>query len=254
MAFDFVFQWLQDAILPNNPAGSQFLQPSPCAYADDIAVAASSFRSLVAALSPAFEVVDQIAELNLNHRKCCWVQYGTDSCRELLDWVSTGCEEFREMRIVKYAKYAGTMIGLAGYLHRWTAPGKKIIWRGKKIHESTKSLVERIVDFNLCVVGSRVFGSPYLHLIGRHSKKKLTLYSASLLARTMPFLLTSHVLDPHVALAWTCWGSICSVWPPDTEQQSSRAHSTMALRKFGQRVSTTVLPFLHFLLSGTRYF
>ena len=29
------------------------------------------------------------------------------------------------MKIVKYAKYVGTMIGPEGYIHRWTAPRKK---------------------------------------------------------------------------------------------------------------------------------
>ena len=43
------------------------------------------------ALSLAFVVVDRVAGLNLNHRKCCWVQCGSDSCHELLDWVSTNC-------------------------------------------------------------------------------------------------------------------------------------------------------------------
>ena len=52
------------------------------------------------ALSPAFKVVDLIAGLNLNHRKCYWVQYGTESCQSLLDLVATNCEEFREMKIV----------------------------------------------------------------------------------------------------------------------------------------------------------
>ena len=98
------------------------LQPSPCAYADGSAVAASSFRPLMTALSPAFEVVDRVAGLHLNHRKCCWVQYGSESCQSLLDWVSTNCEEFREMKIVKYAEYVGTAIGPEGHLHRWTAP------------------------------------------------------------------------------------------------------------------------------------
>ena len=90
-----------------NPAAEDFLQPSPCAHADDFAVAASSFPTLMTALFPAFEVVDWVAGLNLNHWKCCWVQYGN----ELLDCVSTNCEEFREMKIVKYAKYIGSMIG-----------------------------------------------------------------------------------------------------------------------------------------------
>ena len=56
------------------------------------------------ALSPAFVVVDRVAGLNLNHRKCCSVQHGSDSCHELLVWVSTNCEEFREIKIAKFAK------------------------------------------------------------------------------------------------------------------------------------------------------
>ena len=101
MAFDPIFRWLEDMIIPKNPAAFDFLQPVPCAYADDFAVAASSFRLLMTALSRALKVVDQIAGLNLNHRKCCWVQYGSESCQSRLDWVATNCEEFREMKIVK---------------------------------------------------------------------------------------------------------------------------------------------------------
>ena len=62
------------------------------------------------AVSPAFEMVDSVAGLNLNHRKCCWVQSGNDSCQDLLEWVSTHCEEFLEMKIVKHANNVGTMI------------------------------------------------------------------------------------------------------------------------------------------------
>ena len=46
MAFDSIFCWLQDAIIPRNPAGRDLLQTVPCAYADDLAVAAPSFRCL----------------------------------------------------------------------------------------------------------------------------------------------------------------------------------------------------------------
>ena len=92
MAFDPIFCWLQDAIIPRNLAGLDFLQPVPSACADDFAVAASSFRRLMTALTPAFKVVDQIAGLNLNHRKCCWVQYGCENCQSLLDWVATNCK------------------------------------------------------------------------------------------------------------------------------------------------------------------
>ena len=82
MAFELIFRWLQDTIIPNNPAGTDFLQPSPCAYADDLVVAASSFRLLMTALSPPNVVVVRVAGPNLYHRKCCWAQYGSGSCHE----------------------------------------------------------------------------------------------------------------------------------------------------------------------------
>ena len=56
----------------------EFLQLAQCAYADDLVVASSSFRELMFALAPAFRSVGPIAGLNLNYRKCCWVQYGTE--------------------------------------------------------------------------------------------------------------------------------------------------------------------------------
>ena len=69
-----VFRWLQDAIIPRNPGGLDFLQPTQCAYGDDLAVAAPS--GLMTALAPAFQTVDLSVGLNLNHRKCSWVQFG----------------------------------------------------------------------------------------------------------------------------------------------------------------------------------
>ena len=97
VASDPIFRWLHDSIIPRDPAAPHFLRLSLCAFADDFAVAASSFWSVMAVLSPAFVVVDRVAGLHLNHRKCCWVQYGSDGRHELWDWVSTNCEEFREM-------------------------------------------------------------------------------------------------------------------------------------------------------------
>ena len=47
MAFDPINCWLQDAIIPRNPASLDFLQPAQCACADDLAVAAPSFRDLM---------------------------------------------------------------------------------------------------------------------------------------------------------------------------------------------------------------
>ena len=64
MAFDTIFRWLQDAIIPRNADGLDFLQPAQCAYADDLAVAAPSFRDSMTALAPAFQTVDQIAGLS----------------------------------------------------------------------------------------------------------------------------------------------------------------------------------------------
>ena len=40
-------------------------------YADDLAVAALSFRGFMISLAPALRSVDHIAGLNLNYRKCC---------------------------------------------------------------------------------------------------------------------------------------------------------------------------------------
>ena len=116
MAFDPVFRWLQEAVIPRNPDNLNF--------ADDLAVAASSFRGLMAALAPAFRSVDTIAGLNLNYRKFCCVQYGTGERDSLRTWILKNCEEFREMHIVRHAKYVGTMIGPDGHIHRWSAPRK----------------------------------------------------------------------------------------------------------------------------------
>ena len=39
MAFDPIFRWLQESIVPRNVDKLEFLQPAQCAYADDLAVA-----------------------------------------------------------------------------------------------------------------------------------------------------------------------------------------------------------------------
>ena len=69
MAFDPIFRWLQESIIPRNPDNLDFLQPVQFAYADDLAVASLSFRGIMTALAPAFRSVDSIAGLNLNCRK-----------------------------------------------------------------------------------------------------------------------------------------------------------------------------------------
>ena len=100
MAFDPTFRWLQETLIPRNPENQNFLQAEQCAYADDLAVASSSFRELMYALADAFRSVDYIAGVNLNYRKCCWVQYGNEEHDFLRTRISENCEEFREMQIV----------------------------------------------------------------------------------------------------------------------------------------------------------
>ena len=73
MAVDPIFRWLQESVIPGTPDNLVFLQSAQCAYADDLAVASSSFRGLMTALAPAFRSVDSRAGHNLNYRKCCWV-------------------------------------------------------------------------------------------------------------------------------------------------------------------------------------
>ena len=51
------------------------------------------------------------------------------------------CGRFREMQIVRHAKYVGTIIGPHGRFHRWTAARKKFVHRVMRINAFTKSLV-----------------------------------------------------------------------------------------------------------------
>ena len=55
------------------------------------------------------------------------------------------------MKIVRHAKYVGTMIGLDGYIHPWTHP-EKFFQRVLKIFASTKSLVERLCDLKIYAI------------------------------------------------------------------------------------------------------
>ena len=143
MAFDPIFRCLQETIVPRNPDNLDFLHLAQCDYADDLAVASFSFRVLMTALAPAFRSVDYIAGLNLNYRKCCWVQYNTEERESLRTWISENCEKFSEMQNVRHAR---TMIGPDGHLHRWAAPRKNFTQRVLKINASTNSLVERLCD------------------------------------------------------------------------------------------------------------
>ena len=72
LEFDPIFRWLHDSIIPRNPAAPHFLQTSPCASADDFC---SGFVFL-AALSPAFVVVDRVARLESEVLLCALSVHG----------------------------------------------------------------------------------------------------------------------------------------------------------------------------------
>ena len=114
----------------------------------------------------------------------------------LRTWKSENCEEFREMQIVRHAKYVGTIIGPDGHHHRWSAP-RKIIQRVLKISASTKSLVERLCDF-------KIFEISVLSFIG------------SVCASDRGTLKTeNHALQPYNAFPSTLLGvgSVCGLGP-----------------------------------------
>ena len=69
MAFDPIFRWLRNAVVPRGFSLPAFLQPTPSAYADDAAVAASYFRTLMPAVALACRIIDSVTGMYLNHIK-----------------------------------------------------------------------------------------------------------------------------------------------------------------------------------------
>ena len=65
MAFDPMFRWLQETIIPKNPDNLDFLQPEQSAYADDLAVASFSY------------VLQVGMDVALSFPKACGVLLGT---------------------------------------------------------------------------------------------------------------------------------------------------------------------------------
>ena len=102
--------------------------------------------------APAFRSVDYIVGLNFNYRKCCWGQYGNEEHDSLRTWISKNCEEFREMQIVRHAKYVGSVVGPDVFLHRWDSTQEKFVQRVMKINASTKSPVERLCDLKIYAI------------------------------------------------------------------------------------------------------
>ena len=73
-------------------------------------------------------------------------QCGTYPCEGPREWTATNCSDFRVMKIAKFAKYLGKMIGPEGCLHRWTAPRNKFNSACAQITTSPKILVERLSE------------------------------------------------------------------------------------------------------------
>ena len=52
MAFDPIFRWLNDTVLSKDLSPPAWLQPTPCACAEDFGVSELSFRTLMLAIAP----------------------------------------------------------------------------------------------------------------------------------------------------------------------------------------------------------
>ena len=145
-----------DADIPRNPSLPACLQPAPCAYADDFPIAAPSFRTLMPTIALPFLFIDRVTGMNPNYKKRHWVRYGNEACDNLHNWVVDNCSDFSETNITRVAKHVGTMIGL-DYLHRWTAPRNKFVMFCKRINQTSKSLVERLIDYKIFAVSEQSF-------------------------------------------------------------------------------------------------
>ena len=202
-------------------------------------------------LAPAFRSINSVAGLNLNFRKCCWVQYGNDELASLRTWISENCEEFREMQIVRHAKYVGTMIGPRGHLHRWTVARKKFIQRVVTINASTKSLVEQLCDFKIYTISVLSF----IGSVCAPDKATLTAENHGLQCTTAgPYnAIPSSLLQV---------GSICGLGPDligihstslAARYRVAACSSTLrrGLEKSMRHVGTIALLFLHFLPLGS---
>ena len=69
MAFDPIFRWLHDAVIPIDLSRPPCLQATPRACANDFAVAAPSFWTLMPAIAPAFRTQDTVAGTSLKNKK-----------------------------------------------------------------------------------------------------------------------------------------------------------------------------------------
>ena len=171
MAFDHIFRWLHVA-------------------------PALSFRGLMAGLAPAFHSMDHTAGLNLNLRKCCWVQYGSESRESQINWLSGNCEEFGEMQIVRFAKCVGTMIGPRWPLRKSSSVYCKSTPLPKSSSSDCSTSRSKRCLFEVTL-------APYAHLTKLLSKLRPMPCSVLLQDHTMLFPPAYWALVPCVALVLT---------------------------------------------------
>ena len=190
-----IFRWLLEAIIPRNLAGLDLFRAAPCAYAGDFAVAVSSLGRLMTAPTLAFKVVDPIAGLNLH-------AFGCKTAVKVANLF--GCEQFRKMKMVRYAKHVGTTIGPEGHIHRWTTFRMKFIQRIFKNKRIIQKPCKKIVQ-NYKTMPSR-FGiilDPYPQRVTL--KDEHMPYNALLEERVMPLSPAYYAwlrVWPWTRLAW----------------------------------------------------
>ena len=152
-------------------------------------------------------------------------------------------------KTVKFAKCVSTMIGPEGYLHRWTAPWEKFNQRTRKINGTSESLVERLVDFKVYALS--VLG----HLGSISALDEATLKEeAHALQCTIGGPNNATLTDLLRAGSVTDVGFASLASLPVSEQPPLLAHSSMALPKVVQLVTTTVPLFVLPLPNGKNSF
>ena len=156
------------------------------------------------------------------------------------------------MKVVKHAKYVGTLIGPEGHLHRWNAPRKKFTQRYKKINETSKCLFERLVDFKIYALSVLGYvGFFPCQMKSRLRKNPMPCYVPQLV-HTMPCPQIFYERDPYAGSAMIYMENISSVSMSVPEQLPVPEHSPMTLRKSGLHVNPTMLLFKLSRLRGKR--
>ena len=95
--------------------------------------------------------------MNLNYRKCRWIQYGGMTSWQLGEWVDTHVPVFPQMQFNDYATYLGVMIGPGGTAHRWTGPRNKSLTVYARSRSSSQSSVQKLVSFKIYALSVLTF-------------------------------------------------------------------------------------------------